>query len=232
MEDTLFCVPRNAFERPNGNFFSDTLFSIPGPGGNGEQMEGRDDKHPILLAGVVKEHFRGFLRAMYPLWVITDFCLAKSIDYIHRSNGTESNTKYEDWVGVLHLATMWGFSEVSVVFRPLWNIRTHTDSLHLDSSPSHPSSFCLSRRQTSYRQDPARQKVSRQGMAFRRLYRLGVRGPARLQWIAVSIGNTHDCEIVLHPRKNLEIATFKVTFVERFTQETSAAAHLSDWSSV
>ena len=67
VEDTLFCVPRNAFERPNGNFFSDTLFSIPGPGGNGEQMEGHDDKHPILLTGIAKEHFRGFLRVMYPL---------------------------------------------------------------------------------------------------------------------------------------------------------------------
>ncbi|KIM36758.1 hypothetical protein M413DRAFT_31388 [Hebeloma cylindrosporum] len=89
VEDTLFCVPRNAFERPNGNFFSDALFSIPGPGENGEQIEGRGDKHPLILSGVSKEHFRGFLRVMYPL-----------------------TTKYEDWVGVLHLSTMWGFVEI------------------------------------------------------------------------------------------------------------------------
>lgn len=117
VEDTLFCVPRNAFERPNGNFFSDTLFSVPGPGENGEQMEGRDDKHPILLEGVVKEHFRGFLHVMYPLWVLTGFRLAKYIDYIYRSNGVESTTMYEDWVGVLHLATMWGFVEVCRCFQ-------------------------------------------------------------------------------------------------------------------
>jgi len=94
VEDTLFCVPRNAFEIPNGNFFSETLFSIPGPGKSGEQTEGHDSKHPILLEGIAKEHFRGFLRVMYPF------------------NGAESTTKYEDWVGVLHLATKWEFAEI------------------------------------------------------------------------------------------------------------------------
>jgi len=41
--------------------------------------------------------------------------LSGRIGYIRCSNGAENNTKYEDWVGVLHLATMWGFIEVCTI---------------------------------------------------------------------------------------------------------------------
>ena len=45
------------------------------------------------------------------------FLLLKPVDYIRHSGGAESTaTKYEDWVGVLHLATMWGFVEVWTIF--------------------------------------------------------------------------------------------------------------------
>jgi len=44
-----------------------TLFSLPGPMENHEQVEGRDDKCPVVLGEIMKEHFRGLLRVMYPL---------------------------------------------------------------------------------------------------------------------------------------------------------------------
>jgi len=62
---TLFRVPRNGFE-VEGSLFQ-TLFSLPGPMENHEQVEGRDDKCPIILEAITKEHFRGLLRVMYPL---------------------------------------------------------------------------------------------------------------------------------------------------------------------
>jgi hypothetical protein len=65
VETTLFRVPRYGFE-VEGTLFQ-TLFSLPGPLENGEQAEGRDDNYPIVLENITKEHFRGFLRVMYPL---------------------------------------------------------------------------------------------------------------------------------------------------------------------
>jgi len=40
------------------------------------------------------------------LWVLTDSRLANRTNYLHCSDGADSITKYEDWVGVLHLGTM------------------------------------------------------------------------------------------------------------------------------
>lgn len=64
-------------------------------------MDGRDDQHPILLTGAAKEHFRSFLRVMYP-----------------SVNDMDCMTDYDDWVGAVHLGTMWGFSQVRA-----WAIR-------------------------------------------------------------------------------------------------------------
>ena len=65
VEMTLFRVPRHWFE-VEGSLFQ-TLFSLPSPMENGEHMEGRDDKSPIVLGAITKEFFQGFLRVMYPL---------------------------------------------------------------------------------------------------------------------------------------------------------------------
>ncbi|KIM36760.1 hypothetical protein M413DRAFT_448894 [Hebeloma cylindrosporum] len=90
VEMTLFRVPRHGFE-VEGSLFQ-TLFSLPSPMEYGEQVEGRDDKCPIVLGEITKEYFRGFLRAMYPFDGIT--------------------LTYDDWLGALDLATMWDFAKI------------------------------------------------------------------------------------------------------------------------
>ena len=60
VENTIFRVPRNGFDVP-GTIF-EAMFSLPVEGDN---MQGSSDSNPIILP-VSEEHFRGFLRAMYP----------------------------------------------------------------------------------------------------------------------------------------------------------------------
>ncbi|KDR75486.1 hypothetical protein GALMADRAFT_226127 [Galerina marginata CBS 339.88] len=90
VENTLFRVPKNGFDVP-GSFF-ETMFSLPGPGENGEQLEGTDDEHPLSLVGISKAHFRGFLRVMYPF--------------------KGSAFTYDEWLGALHLGTQWDFTDI------------------------------------------------------------------------------------------------------------------------
>ncbi|KAF8959810.1 hypothetical protein BDZ97DRAFT_1666706 [Flammula alnicola] len=115
VEGTLFRVPKNGFEVP-GSFF-ETLFSLPGPGKNGTHMEGTDDTCPIVIEGISKDHFRSFLSVMYPF--------------------KRTASTYEEWLGVLHLATQWDFTEfreksvraLTVLIRP--GNRTVTDNILL-----------------------------------------------------------------------------------------------------
>ncbi|KAF8963571.1 hypothetical protein BDZ97DRAFT_1819398 [Flammula alnicola] len=90
VENTLFRVPKSGFEVP-GSFF-ETMFTLPGSEDDGAQTEGTDDKCPISLEGISKAHFRGFLRAMYPF--------------------KATALTYDEWVGALHLATMWDFPDL------------------------------------------------------------------------------------------------------------------------
>lgn len=85
--DTLFQVVRNIFEVP-GTIF-EAMFTLPP--GDKSTIEGTSLDNPITLDGIAEEHFRAFLRALYPF------------------AGQPPVTSFEDWLGVLQLATMWEF---------------------------------------------------------------------------------------------------------------------------
>jgi len=90
VEETLFKVIKNGFQVP-GTIF-EAMFALPV---NAKiPVEGSSLESPIVLEGVDERHFQVFLRALYPFI------------------GQPTVTKYEDWVGVLQLATMWEFKEI------------------------------------------------------------------------------------------------------------------------
>ncbi|KAF4620933.1 hypothetical protein D9613_001094 [Agrocybe pediades] len=105
VENTLFRVPRCGFEAP-GCFFT-TMFTLPGPGEQGVQIEGSDDAHPILLEGIQQSHFKAFLKVLYPKLYK---CLpAAGVPYNETYERKDSVDTYSDWIGVLHLSTQWDF---------------------------------------------------------------------------------------------------------------------------
>ncbi|KAK7012803.1 hypothetical protein R3P38DRAFT_3014665 [Favolaschia claudopus] len=93
VEDSLFNVPRYHFEHTSEVFAS--MFSLP----EGEhQAEGQCDENPIVLEGISSYDFEQLLNVLYPLnmpQVITA--------------GTDSWMNQDQWIGVLKLATQWGF---------------------------------------------------------------------------------------------------------------------------
>ncbi|KAF9558130.1 hypothetical protein CPC08DRAFT_709866, partial [Agrocybe pediades] len=110
VEDTLFRVPRWGFEEPEC-FFADMFKSaLPGPGPNGEQVEGTSDDSPIVMEGESKFHFRAFLKALYSrVYKVLpdprkpyDASLDRKVDI----------SGYDEWLGVLHLATKWNFTSM------------------------------------------------------------------------------------------------------------------------
>jgi len=88
--EILFRVIKNGFQVP-GTIF-EAMFALPVSGDI--PVEGGSLDSPIVLEGVDERHFQVFLRALYPFI------------------GQPTVTKYEDWVGVLQLATMWEFTEI------------------------------------------------------------------------------------------------------------------------
>ncbi|CAA7260396.1 unnamed protein product [Cyclocybe aegerita] len=90
VEDTLFRVPKNSFLKADPDSIFPTMFSLP----PSDEMisEGEHDSHPIVLEGVPKAYFEGFLLVMYPF--------------------KRTAVTFEEWIGALDLATMWSFSEI------------------------------------------------------------------------------------------------------------------------
>lgn len=88
--ETLFKVIKNGFQVP-GTIF-EAMFSLP-PGGEAP-VEGTSLETPIVLEGVGEDHFHAFLRVLYPF------------------TGQPAVVEYAEWVGALHLATMWEFAEI------------------------------------------------------------------------------------------------------------------------
>ena len=64
VEDTLFRVNRNGFILPGTPF--EAMFALPQ---TKNSIEGSDLENPIYLPGIKVEHFRSFLRILYPLCV-------------------------------------------------------------------------------------------------------------------------------------------------------------------
>jgi len=68
VEDRLFCVPRYEFVQ-SSEVFADMFLLPPGPG---ENTEGQDREHPIVLEGYKKDEFTSLLKVMYPRYVLQD----------------------------------------------------------------------------------------------------------------------------------------------------------------
>jgi len=94
VENTLFQVLRNGFNVPGTTF--EGLFALPHTptDSDGISLEGSNLENPIHLPGIKANHFRSFLRILYP--------------FIDQTPVVE----FDEWVGVLNLATMWFFQEI------------------------------------------------------------------------------------------------------------------------
>ena len=66
VEDTLFQVLRNGFDLPGTPF--EAMFALPQ---TETSIEGSSLENPFYLPGIKVEHFRSFLRILYPLCVLT-----------------------------------------------------------------------------------------------------------------------------------------------------------------
>ena len=66
VEDTLFQVLRNSFNVPGTPF--EAMFALPQT--ETDNFEGSSLENPIYLSGIKAEHFRSFLRILYPLCVL------------------------------------------------------------------------------------------------------------------------------------------------------------------
>ncbi|KAF9047703.1 hypothetical protein BJ165DRAFT_1526974 [Panaeolus papilionaceus] len=96
VEDTIFRAFKKAFLYP-GCFFI-TLFALPQPSNDSvdsQLAEGSSEAHPITLEGISKREFLSFLKVLTPI------------------EGVPRCSTYNEWMGVLNLATMWDFPTAS-----------------------------------------------------------------------------------------------------------------------
>ncbi|THH08473.1 hypothetical protein EW145_g2676, partial [Phellinidium pouzarii] len=91
VEDTLFKVPRRPFEEQSDIFRS--MFTLPLE--NNGQFDGISDEKPLRLEGVKKDDFRAFLQVLLP-----------------PSYGDEMEFSEKEWLSILSLANMWGFTKI------------------------------------------------------------------------------------------------------------------------
>ncbi|KAF8800853.1 hypothetical protein BYT27DRAFT_7216720 [Phlegmacium glaucopus] len=94
VENMLFQVLRNGFNVPGTPF--EAMFALPNAamGVDDVSLEGSSLENPIHLPGIKADHFRTFLRILYP--------------FIDQTPIVE----FDEWVGVLNLATMWSFQRI------------------------------------------------------------------------------------------------------------------------
>lgn len=105
-ENTLFRVPRYGLEDEKGVFAS--MFSMP-PGA--KEPKGSSDENPVVLSSEITAFdFKSFLKAVYPQIV-----------------GDSTTLTIDEWMSVLKLSTMWGFS--SLQKRAAGKIETHVQDL-------------------------------------------------------------------------------------------------------
>ena len=108
VENTLFRVLKNGFNVPGTPF--ESVFGLPRA--QTDSIEGSCFENPIHLPGVKVDHFRSFLRILYPLCVLMILSAKYSRMIKSFSMGQKPVVKFDEWVGVLNLATMWVFQEV------------------------------------------------------------------------------------------------------------------------
>ncbi|KAF9050396.1 hypothetical protein BJ165DRAFT_1402116 [Panaeolus papilionaceus] len=92
VEDTLFCVPKSGLIE-SGTYFS-TLLNESASDSPSTTPPGSSDDNPIVLQGVLKDHFQHFLRLIYPF------------------RGIKGPENDDQWLAILHLATEWNFSDI------------------------------------------------------------------------------------------------------------------------
>ncbi|KAF9809200.1 hypothetical protein IEO21_07500 [Rhodonia placenta] len=107
VEDTLYKVPKAHLE--NGSELFRQMFTLPVS--EGCAADGTSDGTPLYLEGVAKTDFAAFLKAMFPRYALTsleeDLFLA-----------------VDEWVAVLKLSEMWGFTDLrKVAIKRLSNMR-------------------------------------------------------------------------------------------------------------
>lgn len=87
-----------------------------------ETLAGSGENNPIVLESVSAKGFRHFLRLLYPLCVasfeLMVLLMTRFLFDLSPGSGSPPST-YNEWEGVLHLATMWGFGSVSISTRQL-----------------------------------------------------------------------------------------------------------------
>ncbi|KAG5637570.1 hypothetical protein H0H81_004147 [Sphagnurus paluster] len=102
VEDRLFSVPRNYFTHASDIFAS--AFSLPTSAG--DPREGTCDETPLVLEGISRADFKGFLRVM--------LC-PPHLPHPHPvgSTGTSNAPPTRaDWLSALKLSTMWDFRTI------------------------------------------------------------------------------------------------------------------------
>ncbi|KAF9050329.1 hypothetical protein BJ165DRAFT_1525582 [Panaeolus papilionaceus] len=92
-EDRVFCVPKAALLE-HGTYFRSIFGGKTHDFDAGIPAAGSSEQCPIVLEGVSKIHFHNFLRVLYPFYRV------------------DLPSGDEDWLGILDLATKWGFQEV------------------------------------------------------------------------------------------------------------------------
>lgn len=86
VENTLFQVLRNGFNVPGTPF--EAMFALPQTPTGDDNVEGSSLENPICLSGIKVDHFRSFLRILYPLYVLMNLSAKFISDNIlqHRPN--------------------------------------------------------------------------------------------------------------------------------------------------
>jgi hypothetical protein len=64
VENTLFNVVKNGFNVPGTPF--EAMFALPQAQTDSSSIEGSSLENPIHLLGIKVDHFRSFLRILYP----------------------------------------------------------------------------------------------------------------------------------------------------------------------
>ena len=94
----------------------EAMFALPQAPTDDDSNEGSSLENPIHLPGIKVEHFRSFLRILYPLCVLMMTLSFKhswvSLLIKYFSIDQTPVVAFDEWIGVLNLATMWFFQEV------------------------------------------------------------------------------------------------------------------------
>ena len=117
----------------------EAMFTLPQT--QTDSIEGSSVENPIHLQGIKADDFRSFLRVLYPLCVLMILSVKHSrvYDKVLFSIDQKPVVRFDEWMGVLNLATMWLFQKVRYLL--LQNFLCSDLNLDLDPSKSHYQTF-------------------------------------------------------------------------------------------